>query len=132
MKIINFESKGNSLYSNDNLWIKMNKNKARIGIEKSLIQKIKEISDIELTYLDNQIHKGDSIATLICSNDKVIEIPSPVTGMVVNLNEELELDTDLIINDPSEKGWLVEIELFNDNDGDLFNLFNAKVNFDAS
>ena len=130
MNIVNFESKGSSLYSNDYIWIKMNRNKARIGIEKSLIKKIKEITDIELTYLDNQIHKGDSIATIVCSYDKAIEIPSPVTGKVVNLNEDLEFDTDLIINDPYDKGWLVEIELLNKDE--FINIFNTKVNFDVS
>lgn len=116
MKMADFESKGNRLYSNENVWIKIYKNKVRIGIENSLLKKIKEITDIELTYLDNEIDKGEPIATLICSHDKTIEIPSPISGKIVNLNEDLEMDTDLMVNDPYNKGWLVEIEFHDKKD----------------
>jgi glycine cleavage system H protein len=39
-----------------------------------------------------------------------VELPSPVSGTVVEVNERLELEAEIINQDPYGEGWLVVIE----------------------
>jgi glycine cleavage system H protein len=115
MRIGKYEFKEDLIYSEEHLWISIKENIARIGVDSFLVDKLKEIINIELTYIDNEVEVLDTLATIFFDSDS-LEIESPFSGKIINLNEDLEYDPDLLIDSNYEDGWLVEIELENNNE----------------
>lgn len=115
MRIGKYEFKEDLFYTKQHLWIRIKDNIARIGVDSYLTDKLKEITNVELTYIDNEVEVSDTIATIYFDSDS-LEVQSPFSGKIVNLNEDLEYDPDLLIDSNYEDGWLVEIELENNNE----------------
>jgi len=51
------------------------------------------------------------------------DLYSPVTGKVVDVNEELRVEPGLVNSDPYGKGWMIVVEL--DDPGELDTLLSA-------
>lgn len=109
MKINGFEFREDRFYTKKHIWIKKIENKYILGLDDILIQSIDRISDIELTYIDNDLEKEDVLATIYYKGE-IMDILSPIAGTVINVNDSLEDDPDLLMEDPYEKGWLIEME----------------------
>jgi glycine cleavage system H protein len=99
----------NLLYSKDHLWIKIENNKAKIGITDYIQKNLHDIVYIELPEINSKIYKGKQIA-LIESIKTVSEIHSPLTGKIIKINEELKSKPELINESPYENGWIAIIE----------------------
>jgi glycine cleavage system H protein len=99
----------NLLYSKDHLWIKIENNKAKIGITDYIQKNLHDIVYIELPEINSKIYKGKQIA-LIESIKTVSEINSPLTGKIIKINEELKSKPELINESPYENGWIAIIE----------------------
>ncbi len=111
MKINGYDYREDRFYTKKHLWVqRIEKNKARIGLDSFFVERLGPISDIELTYLDNDCELNDSIATLYFDSESK-DLLAPVSGRICNVNEEVEEDPMILLEDPYEKGWLVEIIL---------------------
>lgn len=115
MRIGKYEFREDLFYTKQHLWINVKGNIARIGVDSCLTDKLKEITNVELTYIDNEVEVSDTIATIYFDSDS-LEVQSPFSGKIVNLNEDVEYDPDLLIDRNYDNGWLVEIELENNNE----------------
>lgn len=113
MRIDGYEFMEDRLYSKNHLWIKIDNNKARIGIDSFLVSKLTGVLNIELTFVDEELEEGDPIATVYTDTNESFEIYSPLSGIVVNINENVEYDPDLIFKDNFNDGWLIELNLSN-------------------
>lgn len=81
----------------------------RIGVN-DFIPKITGIlTGIKMRKLGEEIRKGEPIITLI-QNGKQINIKSPVSGIVSQLNEKLVTDPAIINDCPYSEGWIYVIE----------------------
>jgi len=56
-----------------------------------------------------RLNSGDEFAE-IESMKVTLELPSPVTGTIVEVNKALERNPELINQDPYDRGWLALIE----------------------
>jgi len=121
MKIDGYEFRDDRYYTKKHLWIKKFGKKVVIGLDDFLIQQLGKVTDIELTYIDNEIETDDSIAT-IYHKGEIKEIFPPFSGTVINVNEDLEEDPEIIVEDPYGKGWLIEMEDFDPED--IFHLLS--------
>jgi len=97
------------LYSKDHVWIKIENNKAKIGITDYIQKNLHGIVYIELPKINSNISQGKQIA-LIESIKTVSEIHSPLTGKIIKINEELKSKPELINESPYENGWIAIIE----------------------
>lgn len=102
----------NLLYSKDHVWIKIENNKAKIGITDYIQKNLHDIVYIELPEINSNIHQGKKLA-LIESIKTISEIHSPLTGKILKINEELKSKPGLINESPYENGWLAIIEPIN-------------------
>jgi glycine cleavage system H protein len=109
MKINGYEFKEDLYYSKKHIWIKRNGNKFILGLDDIIMRHLSNITDIELTYIDNELEKDDAMATIYYHGD-IKEIFPPFAGKVINVNERLEEEPELLIDDPYGKGWLIEME----------------------
>ena len=85
-------------------------NKVRIGITYHAQSELGDITYVELPEVDSEHSKGDSFG-VVESVKAVSDLYMPVSGKVVEVNEDLEDAPEMINEDPYEKGWIAVIEL---------------------
>jgi glycine cleavage system H protein len=115
MKIGGYEFRRDRLYTKSHLWVKIYDDKAKIGLDSFLVRNLGDITNAELAYIDEEVEEGDTIATIYFDDDS-LEIYSPLSGVIINLNDNVEYDPDLLLKDNYDEGWLVELALSNKKD----------------
>ncbi|GAB4223063.1 MAG: glycine cleavage system protein GcvH [Francisella sp.] len=109
------EIKNDCLYSNTNLWIKVNDNIARVGIDDYSQDEFGEIVYIELPKIGKEYQKDDEIC-VIESVKTASDIYAPLSGTIVRINEKL-VDNPKLINESCYKdGWLFDIQISQENE----------------
>lgn len=94
-------------YSIDHAWIRMQgEGSAVIGITDFARESMGEITFVEFLGVGISVGKGEFLCT-IASQKTMVDLPSPLSGEVVSVNEELEAEPQLINESPYEKGWLI-------------------------
>jgi len=78
---------------------------------------------VELPDVDDAISTGDDVAVAE-SVKAASDIYAPVSGTVVEVNEELEDSPELVNSDAFGEGWLFKVKL--DDAGELENLLDAE------
>jgi glycine cleavage system H protein len=98
-------------YTGKDEWIRVEGNFGFIGISDYAQDQLSDVVYLEyLVSEGDEIGKGDEFAT-IESVKAASEIYSPVSGKVIELNEDL-LDTPETVNsDPYGEAWMVKLEL---------------------
>lgn len=96
-------------YTETDEWISIEGEIATVGITDYAQKKLKNIINVELPEKNRNVNKGESIG-IVESIKAVADIYSPLTGVVVDVNEELLDKPELINHDPYGKGWIFKIK----------------------
>ena len=110
------------LYNKEYSWVRVIKGYAEVGVNEQLTSSVKEIVFVELPKKNRTIKKGDiylSLESVKWSG----HLPSPVSGVIVEVNEEL-LDQPSLINKRPYKSWVMRVKL--SNTGELRELLDAE------
>ena len=110
-------------YSEDHEWIKVEGNKARIGITAFAQSELGDIVFMELPEVGDEITLGDSFGS-VESVKTVSELNAPLSGKIVEINEELGDEPQFVNESPYEKGWMIVVELSDESQID--NLLSAE------
>ncbi len=98
-------------YFNENdSWIYISGNIARIGVTDYVQQSLSDIMFFNPPAIDSEIEQFEELGT-IESGKAVFEVVCPVSGKIISLNDEILEAPELINENPYEKGWIAEIEL---------------------
>lgn len=97
------------------LWLKEEDGIITIGINEDGLEDFDEISTVELPAEQEKVDEDVVIGT-IETDDGPLDIYSPVSGTVIEINQQVIDDPSLIQEDPYEEGWLVRIEADEDLD----------------
>ncbi len=81
-----------------------------IGISEHAQEMLGDVVFVELPELEAEIEAGESFS-LVESVKAASDIYAPVTGGVVEVNEELSDSPELINEEPYEGGWIVKVKL---------------------
>lgn len=96
-------------YTSDGVWVKLDDDKVIVGVSDFFQQHNGDVAFAEIWGVGTAVTPNDEFATI--ETIKVdIELPCPVSGTIVAVNEKLELEGELINQDPYGEGWLVAIE----------------------
>jgi glycine cleavage system H protein len=87
------------LYTSEHEWIRVDGDQAYLGITDYAQHHLGDIVFVELPEIDAEVSAGDSIA-VVESVKAVSSVYSPITGTVVENNEELEDSPELLNEDP--------------------------------
>ncbi|WKY45767.1 glycine cleavage system protein GcvH [Eubacteriaceae bacterium ES2] len=98
-------------YSNDHEWVKVEGEKAYIGITDYAQHSLGDIVFVELPEIGDEIEKEGVFGT-VESVKAASDIYLPVSGKVVEVNEALVEEPELINADAFEN-WMVCVELTN-------------------
>ena len=98
------------MYTNDHEWAKFEDNIVTIGITDFAQGEMGDIIFVELPEVGQEIEKDEAFGTIEAVKT-VSDLVSPITGKVVEINDELEDSPELVNEDCYGKGWFVKIEL---------------------
>ncbi len=97
------------LFNEEHEWITVEDEIATVGISKYAVEQLGDITFLELPELEDEVDEGASIA-FIESVKAASDVYSPVTGTIVEINEDL-LDTPELLNQEAENVWIFKIKL---------------------
>ena len=109
-------------YSNDHEWVKVEGNKATIGITDYAQHQLGEIVFVELPEVDDELNSGDSFG-VIESVKAASDAYMPVSGKVLEVNEEL-VGAPQLVNEDAFGSWMLVVEL--SDESELEGLMNAE------
>ena len=98
------------LYSREHIWVRVDGYMATIGITDYAQESLGEILSVEFTEIDIYVERDETFGS-IESTKTVVDLISPISGTVVNINEDIRDDIGIINSDPHDTGWLVVIEM---------------------
>ncbi len=104
-------------YTKEHEWANFKDNEVIIGITDYAQSQLGDIIFIEFPEIGDQVNAGDSFGEVEAVKT-VSELYAPVTGTVLEVNENLEDSADLVNSDPYGEGWLIKIKPTNLNEKD--------------
>lgn len=117
------EIKSGLMYSNDHEWVRVEGDKAYIGITDYAQHALGEIVYVELPGVGDEINAGDVfgvIESVKAASDSYL----PISGKVLEVNEELS-DSPQLINENPYDSWIVAVEMTDK--AELDNLMNEQA-----
>jgi glycine cleavage system H protein len=101
------------LYTSDGVWVQaQGAMQVRLGLTDFVQQHGGDVAFAKVKPTGTRLKPGDELAEL--ETMKVnLDLPSPVTGTIVEINKALELKPELINQDPFGEGWLAVVEASN-------------------
>ena len=97
-------------YHKDHAWVRVEGKKATIGISDFAQQQLGDIVYVDLPEVDTEVD-ADSELSEIESTKATSPVVSPVSGMVVEVNDDLGVSPEIINEDPYGNGWLVVVDM---------------------
>lgn len=96
-------------YSEEHEWVKDESGKYRIGITHFAQSELGDIVFVELPQVGDEV-KADEPFGSVESVKTVSELYAPISGKVVEVNEELEDSPELVNESPFEGAWMIVVE----------------------
>lgn len=112
----------NLKYHKEHTWVKVSGKRATIGITDHAQEALGDIVYIDLPDADTAVEANSEIAE-IESTKATSSVISPVSGTVIEVNEELSESPEIINEEPYGKGWIAVLEV--DDDSELDDLMDA-------
>lgn len=97
-------------YTKDHEWIRMEGEFAFIGITDFAQKELGDIVFVEITEDGETVDAGDVFGSVEAVKT-VSDLLMPVTGEIIEVNEELDTQPELVNTDPYGKGWMVKVKL---------------------
>ena len=95
-------------YSKDHEWLNMEDEIAVIGITDFAQHELGDVVFINLPEVGDEVTAGEAFGD-VESVKAVSDLLSPVTGTVLEINEEL-LDSPELLNDDPYANWIIKVE----------------------
>ena len=111
-------------YTKDHEWIKIEDNIATVGITDFAQGELGDIVYVDVDTLDDTVEEGEVFGSVEAVKT-VSDLFMPLTGEIIEFNEELEDEPELVNSDPYNKGWMIKIE-FSD-ESQLESLLDAEA-----
>ena len=96
-------------FTRDHYYIILDNDLATVGLTDYILDKVKEeISLIELPEINNLYNKSDQVGSMFYGDDE-IELFTPLTGEMAEINQNLISEPDTIKNSTYDDNWLFRI-----------------------
>ncbi|MEK3887786.1 glycine cleavage system protein GcvH [Bacillus sp. FSL K6-3431] len=96
-------------YSDEHEWIKTEGENMRIGITDFAQSELGDIVFVELPEVGDVVTADEPFGS-VESVKTVSELYSPLSGKVIEVNEELEDNPEYVNESPYEKAWMIVVE----------------------
>ena len=102
----------NLKYTKDHEWLKVDGDFAFIGITDYAQHELGDIVFVEVETVGETLGKHETFGTIEAVKT-VSDMFMPVSGEVLEFNEELTTKPEVINQDPYDNGWVIKIKLSN-------------------
>jgi glycine cleavage system H protein len=109
-------------YHKEHTWVRVSGSKGKIGITDHAQDALGDIVYIDLPEVDSTVEANNEISE-IESTKATSSVISPVSGKVLEVNENLSESPEIINEEPYDKGWIAVIEM--DDPSELDDLMDA-------
>lgn len=96
-------------YTRDHEWVKVEGDVVIVGITDFAQRELGDIVYIDVDTLDIEVPAEEVFGTIEAVKT-VSDLFSPLSGIVVEINEGLEDDPELVNKDPYGEGWIIKIK----------------------
>jgi len=116
----------NIKYTKEHEWVKIDDDILMVGITDHAQSELGDIIFIEFPDLNQVISKDEPFGTIEAVKT-VADLFAPVSGKIIEINQDLEDNPELVNSDPYGEGWIVKITDFDKSQLDaLLDLNNYK------
>lgn len=105
-----FKVKRGCYYTKEGIWVQVENGAGRVGVSDFLQQKSGDVAFVNLPELSTTLKQGKEMGSIETIKADVT-INSPISGVIREMNRELEVKPELINEDPYGEGWLVLVEM---------------------
>ncbi|MGJ7920136.1 glycine cleavage system protein GcvH [Neobacillus sp. LXY-4] len=96
-------------YSNEHEWVKVEGDKVRVGITQFAQSELGDIVFVELPEVGDKVVVDEPFGS-VESVKTVSELYAPISGTVVEINEDLTDSPEFVNESPYEKAWMIVVE----------------------
>tara|TARA_B100000131_G_scaffold320096_1_gene367402 strand:- start:1170 stop:1547 length:378 start_codon:yes stop_codon:yes gene_type:complete len=105
----------NLKYTKEHEWCLIDGDIATIGITDFAQSELGDIVFVEFPEIESAINKDDSVGTIEAVKT-VADLYSPLSGDVIEVNESIEMEPNLINDDPYDSGWIFKLKIKNNDE----------------
>tara|TARA_B100000925_G_scaffold290650_1_gene276355 strand:- start:2447 stop:2827 length:381 start_codon:yes stop_codon:yes gene_type:complete len=114
----------NLKYTKDHEWVLIENNIATVGITDFAQGELGDIVYVEVDTLDETVD-SEAVFGTVEAVKTVSDLFAPLTGKIISFNDSLTDTPELVNSDPYGQGWMVKIEI--ENQDQIENLLNAEA-----
>jgi glycine cleavage system H protein len=96
-------------YSEEHEWVKVEGNQVRIGITDFAQDELGDIVFVELPEEGDELEADEPFGS-VESVKTVSELYAPISGKVVEVNEDLDDSPEYVNESPYDKAWMIVVE----------------------
>lgn len=96
-------------YSEEHEWVKVEGEKVRVGITEFAQSELGDIVFVELPEVGTEVTADEPFGS-VESVKTVSELYAPVSGKIIEVNEDLNDSPEFVNESPYEKAWMIVIE----------------------
>jgi len=111
-------------YTKDHEWVKIEGDIAVVGITDFAQRELGDIVYVDVETLDETVDKDEVFGTVEAVKT-VSDLMMPLTGEVIEFNEDLQDNPETVNTDPYGSGWMIKIKIGNTTEID--NLLSANA-----
>lgn len=115
----------NLKYTHSDEWLSIDGNVVTLGVTDYAQDQLSDIVFVEITVSKGETVKKQSHVATIESVKAAADVNSPVSGKIVEINEELSNTPEQVNNDPFGKAWMIKLEMTDP--AELTTLMDAKA-----
>ena len=112
----------NLKYTKDHEWISIEGDVATVGITDFAQGELGDIVYVEIEKIGENFSKEEVFGTVEAVKT-VSDLFMPLTGEIIDINEELNEKPELVNEDPYGQGWMIKIKV---NTSDISDLLNSE------
>ena len=108
-------------FTEDHEWLNLEQDLAIVGITDYAQSQLGDIVFVEMPQVSAKIIASESFGAIEAVKT-VADLFAPVSGEIIDINENLDASPDLVNSDPYGKGWIVKLKI--DNNDQINELMN--------
>ncbi|MCG3133679.1 MAG: Glycine cleavage system H protein [Planctomycetes bacterium] len=102
-------------YAKTHEWVRIEKDIATTGISDFAVAALSDLVYVDMPQVTDLLEQGQPYAE-VESVKAVSDIYAPLSGEIVEVNEELGDNLELLAKDPFGKGWIVKFRISHPNE----------------
>lgn len=112
VKVGEYEVPEGLYYSENHLWVKVEGRDVRVGLTDYAQKNLKELINVVFQEVGSSVKAGEAFGS-VESLKAAIDLIAPISGVIKEVNSQVQTKPSTVNENPYGRGWLVVIEAEN-------------------